>query len=69
VVSQKRRRTVAPYRDRTGRPRSACGRTWRGVETELLPDGGMAVRDTQNRGGDVLRIPADAWEHFTASLK
>jgi hypothetical protein len=39
------------------------------VETALLPDGGMAVRDTQNRDGDVLRIPADAWEHFTTSLK
>jgi hypothetical protein len=39
------------------------------VETALLPDGGMAVRDTQNRGGDVLRIPADAWERFTTSLK
>jgi hypothetical protein len=39
------------------------------VETALLPDGGMAVRDTQNRDGDVLLIPADAWEHFTTSLK
>jgi hypothetical protein len=39
------------------------------VECALLPSGGMAVRDRQNRDGDVLIVPADAWEQFTASLK
>jgi hypothetical protein len=39
------------------------------VECALLPGGGMAVRDTRNRDGDALSIPADAWEQFTASLK
>jgi hypothetical protein len=39
------------------------------VECALLPGGGMAVRDTQNRDGGALSVPADAWERFTASLK
>ena len=38
------------------------------VECALLPEGGMAVRDTQNRAGDVLSIPADAWQRFTVGL-
>jgi len=39
------------------------------VECALLPSGAMAVRDTQNRGGDVLHIPASAWQRFTTGLK
>ena len=39
------------------------------VECALLPGGAMAVRDTQNRGGDVLHIPASAWQRFTTGLK
>lgn len=39
------------------------------VECALLPAGDMAVRDTQNRGGDVLTIPADAWQTFLGALK
>lgn len=39
------------------------------VECALLPGGGMAVRDTKNRNGAVLSIPADAWQRFTAGLK
>jgi Domain of unknown function (DUF397) len=29
----------------------------------------IAVRDSQNRSGAVLTIPAGAWHRFTASLK
>ncbi len=39
------------------------------VECAVLPDGGMAVRDTQDRGGAALSIPAEAWQGFTARLK
>jgi hypothetical protein len=39
------------------------------VECALLPDGGMAVRDTQNRDGAVLSIPAVAWQRFRDGLK
>lgn len=39
------------------------------VECALLPDGGMAVRDTENRDGAVLAIPAEAWQRFAAGLK
>ena len=39
------------------------------VECALLPSGAMAVRDTQNRDGDVLHVPASAWQRFTTGLK
>ena len=39
------------------------------VECALLPDGGMAVRDTQNRDGAVLTIPAETWQKFADGLK
>ena len=39
------------------------------VECALLPDGGMAVRDTNDRGGAVLIIPAKAWQNFADGLK
>jgi hypothetical protein len=29
----------------------------------------ILVRDTKDRGGHVLKVPADAWASFTASLK
>jgi hypothetical protein len=29
----------------------------------------VLVRDTKDRGGAVLRLPADAWRTFTATLK
>lgn len=38
------------------------------VECALMP-GGVAVRDTKDREGVVLGIPADAWATFTASLR
>ncbi len=31
--------------------------------------GGVMVRDTTDRGGAVLSIPAEAWQRFTADLK
>lgn len=39
------------------------------VECAPLPDGAMAVRDTQNRDGAVLTIPAKTWRKFTDGLK
>jgi hypothetical protein len=38
------------------------------VET-ATGDGVILVRDTTNRDGGVLSIPADAWARFTASLR
>jgi Domain of unknown function (DUF397) len=31
--------------------------------------GAVAVRDTKNRDGATLSVPADAWATFTASLR
>lgn len=39
------------------------------VEVADLPDGGMAVRDTKNRDGAMLRFSADAWAEFTSAIK
>jgi Domain of unknown function (DUF397) len=39
------------------------------VEVAELPDGGMAVRDTKDRAGVILRFGADAWGEFIASIK
>lgn len=39
------------------------------VECAPLPDGGMAVRDTNDRGGAVLTISAEAWQRFADGLK
>ena len=39
------------------------------VECALLPDGGMAVRDTQDRDGVVLAISANAWQKLATELK
>lgn len=37
------------------------------VEAARTPDGGMAVRDTKDRGtGPVLRFSADEWQAFLA---
>jgi Domain of unknown function (DUF397) len=38
------------------------------VETASTP-AGIAVRDTADRDGATLTIPAPAWERFTASLR
>ncbi len=38
------------------------------VEAGNVP-GGVLVRDTTDRGGVVLSIPADAWKKFMADLK
>jgi hypothetical protein len=38
------------------------------VECAHLPDGGMAVRDTKNRAGAVLRFTADEWQAFIAGV-
>jgi hypothetical protein len=39
------------------------------VECALLPGGGMAVRDTQDRDGVVLAISANAWQKLATELK
>jgi hypothetical protein len=36
---------------------------------EVASAEGVAVRDTTDRGGAVLSIPADAWRAFTATVK
>jgi len=39
------------------------------VECARTPDGGMAVRDTKNRNGAVLRFTADEWQAFLAGVR
>jgi Domain of unknown function (DUF397) len=36
---------------------------------EVGQDGVILIRDTTNRDGGTLVLPADAWTAFTASLK
>ena len=38
------------------------------VECANLPAGGMAVRDTKDRNGPVLRFSAEEWQAFTAGV-
>jgi hypothetical protein len=39
------------------------------IECAHLPDGGMAVRDTKNRSGTVLRFTADEWKALLAGVR
>lgn len=39
------------------------------VECAHLPDSGMAVRDTKNRSGAVLRFAKDEWKAFLESVQ
>ena len=39
------------------------------VEAGVATRGHVLIRDTTNRDGAVLAIPAEAWDRFTASLK
>ena len=39
------------------------------VECAHLPDGGMAIRDTKNRSGPVLRFSAAEWQAFLSELQ
>jgi hypothetical protein len=39
------------------------------VEAGVAARGRVLVRDTTNRDGAVLDIPAEAWDHFTGTLK
>lgn len=39
------------------------------VEAGVAARGQVLVRDTTNRDGTVLHIPAEAWDRFTASLR
>lgn len=39
------------------------------VEAGVAAPGRILVRDTTNRDGAVLDIPADAWDRFTGTLK
>ena len=38
------------------------------VEAGATPHGRVLIRDTTNRDGAVLDVPAAAWSRFTASL-
>jgi hypothetical protein len=39
------------------------------IECALLPDGGMAVRDTKDRSGPTLRFTAAEWQAFTKQVR
>ena len=39
------------------------------VETASLPGVGVAIRDSKNPDGPVLRFTAREWETFTAGIK
>lgn len=39
------------------------------VEVGLLPDGGVAVRDTKNRGQQPLVFTAEEWTTFVAGVR
>ncbi len=39
------------------------------VEVAALPAGSVAVRDSKDRGGAVLRHPGAAWQAFVAGVK
>jgi Domain of unknown function (DUF397) len=39
------------------------------VECARTPDGGMAVRDTKNRSGAVLRFTNVDWQAFIANVR
>jgi Domain of unknown function (DUF397) len=56
---------VAPWRKASysGGNGGAC------VEAGVAARGHVLIRDTTNRDGAVLDIPAEAWDHFTAALK
>jgi hypothetical protein len=51
------------------RKASCSGNGGNCVEARVAETGRVLVRDTQNRDRDVLSIPADAWQQFTASLR
>ncbi len=36
---------------------------------EVAGEGAILIRDTQNRDGVTLTVPAGAWAKFTASLR
>jgi hypothetical protein len=39
------------------------------VEADVAARGSVLVRDTTNRNGTVLAVPAEAWDRFTGSLR
>lgn len=39
------------------------------VECARMPGGGMAVRDTKDRDGAVLRFTAEEWQAFLAGVR
>ena len=39
------------------------------VEVAFLPDGAVAVRDSKNRGGQVLIFTSAEWEAFVAGAR
>ena len=53
----------------TWRKSSRSGNSGNCVETGVASPGRVLVRDTTDRDGVTLSVPADAWASFTASLK
>jgi len=51
------------------RKASSCNGATACVEVALLPDGGVAVRDSKNPDRPVLVVPVGAWWSFLAAAK
>lgn len=55
---------------RDGVFRTACGSDGHGcVEVAALPDGGVAVRDSKDQGGPVLRFTDHEWRAFVGGAR
>jgi hypothetical protein len=53
----------------TWRKATHSGNSGNCVETGVADAGHILVRDTQDRNGMTLAVPADAWQAFTSNLK
>lgn len=53
----------------TWRTSSYTGETGNCVEVASLPDGDWWVRDTKNRAGPTLQVPADQWAAFQGAVR
>lgn len=49
--------------------KSSHSSTTGGNCVEVAADGGVLVRDTANRNGTVLSLPAQAWTAFLGTLR
>jgi Domain of unknown function (DUF397) len=51
------------FRKATGSERTGC------VEVAAMPQGGIGVRDSANRGGAVLNCTDQGWQRFVQAIK